>query len=454
MKQNRLSIAMAGALLSASMVSGCAHLLLQDVKTDPAVSAQRSRGAFDDTINQDSVAMREEGRKIFRFDTFGSEEFWGGTLQLHRAIIGEKEGGVGPGLTPRQALQVGLKVDVTALPAILGEVIRKGSISLDDPRTTQALIRANAVVGVRGDFDEHNRLRSVGITCAICHSTVDDSFAPGIGRRLDGWPNRDLNVGEVVALAPNLKPYATLLHVEEDEVRRVVRSWGPGKYDAELNFDGKATGPGGKSAAVLIPAAFGLAGMNNHTYTGGRGSIPYWNAYVAVTQMHGKGAFYDPRLEDAARYPLAPKTGLAHKRDSPDLVTSKLAALHLYQLSIPAPKPPEHSYNAEQARRGEGIFMGKAKCATCHIPPLFSEPGANVHRADEIGIDDFQAQRGPEATYRTMPLKGLFARSKGGFYHDGRFADYMAVVEHYDTFKQLKLTATEKEQLVEYLKTL
>jgi cytochrome c peroxidase len=211
--------------------------------------------------------------------------------------------------------------------------------------------------------------------------------------------------------------------------------------------------PDGKNAATLIPAAFGLAGQNVHTYTGW-GSVPYWNAYVANTQMHGKGTFVDPRLSDTERFPVVARSGFDNKRDTPDLITSKLAALHFYQLAIPAPEPPKDSFNADAAKRGEAVFTGAAKCATCHVPPLFSEPGWPMHGGKEIGIDDFQSGRSPDRKYRTTPLRGLFARSKGGFYHDGRFPTLRDVVEHYDNVLKLGLAGPQKNDLVEYLKSL
>jgi hypothetical protein len=315
------------------------------------------------------------------------------------------------------------------------------------------LLRANAVVGVTGFFDNSGNLTSMGIQCAFCHSTVDNSFAPGIGRRLDGWPNRDLNVGAIVAAAPNLQPLTDYLGVDKATLLKVLASWGPGKYDAEINQDLKAARPDGKSAATLIPAAFGLAGQNLHTYTGW-GSVPYWNAYVAITQMHGQGVFFDPRLDDARKFPLAARHRAGHIRDTPDLVTAKLAALQYYQLSIPAPTPPKDSFDAAAAERGKALFDGKAGCATCHVPPLFSEPGWPMHTAQEIGIDAFQADRSPDDRYRTTPLRGLFARAKGGFYHDGRFADLNAVVEHYNSVRRLGLNGQEQHDLVDYLKSL
>jgi hypothetical protein len=310
-------------------------------QASPAAQAQApaASGPFDSTITQNAQRMIEEGRRIFRYDTFGDEAFWGDQLRLHQAIVGQKLGGVGPGLSPKMALSLGLKVDSDAVPPDLAAQIKAGKVDMNDPASTVALLKANAVVGVTAFLNADGSARAVGIQCALCHSTVDDSFAPGIGRRLDGWPNRDLNVGEIVALAPTLKPFADLLGVNDDAVRKVLKSWGPGKYDAELVQDGKTTGPKGRSAATVLPAAFGLAGVNLHTYSGW-GSVTYWNAYVANTQMHGKGTFFDPRLNDKGQFPIAAKAGHGNMRNKPDLITSKLAALHFYQLAIPAPTPP------------------------------------------------------------------------------------------------------------------
>lgn len=390
------------------------------------------------------------GRQIFRHDTFGSEAFWGDTLRLHEAIAGQANGGVGDGLTPATALSLGLKVDSEALPSDLRRQLRDGEVDLEDPASTLALLRNDAVVGVVGFFEDDGQLRSVGITCAFCHSTVDDSFAPGIGRRLDGWPNRDLNVGEIVALAPDLGAFSNLLGVSDADVRTVLRSWGPGKFDAELPFDGKAFRPDGGSAATLLPAAFGLAGVNLHTYTGW-GSVTHWNALVSNLEMHGQGTFFDPRLNDADKFPIAAREGFGNVRSDPDLITSKLPALHLYQLSLDAPRPPEGSFDAEAAERGGELFRGQAQCARCHVPPIYTEPGWNMHTPDEIGIDDFQAMRSPDERYRTTPLRGLFARQKGGFYHDGRFANLREVVDHYDSHFGLGLDDRQKEDLVQFL---
>ena len=448
------TISRAAFLLSAvsAAVYGCMNLP-RDVDTNPAVSAEkRDLESFSREIRENSERMFREGREIFRHDTFGSEAFWGGALRLHDAIQGSAHGGVGAGVTAHQALQLGLKVDVGRLPAILVEAIKGGHVSLEKVDTTLELLRADAVVGVKGYFEGGKKnLTGIGITCAFCHSTVDDSFAKGIGRRLDGWPNRDLDVGAIVATSPNLKPFQDLLGADNATVLKVLKSWGPGRYDAELDKDGKGSRPDGKSAATLIPAAFGLAGINLHTYNGW-GSVPYWNAYVAVTQMHGSGTYFDPRLSDSAKFPIAAKSRSWNVRGSPDLVTGKLASLHYYQLSIPAPKAKEGTFDPAAAARGKAVFEGKARCASCHVPPLFSEPGWSMHTAAEIGIDNFQASRSPDNMYRTTPLAGLFVRAKGGFYHDGRFADYRQVVDHYDRHLRLGLGEAEKRDLIEYLK--
>ena len=427
-----------------------ACLFVFSMRNNDAVAAKSGADQQKMTNIQNAI---EEGKKIFRFDTFGNEPFWGGALQLHQAIAGSKLGGVGPGISPKAALGVGLKVSTEELPPAVIKALKAGKVNLDDPATTMTLLAANAVVGVKASFDRNKKIQTIGITCAFCHSTVDNSLAPGVGKRLDGWPNRDLNVGGIVALAPNLQPLADRLGVDVPTVKKVLGSWGPGRYDAELNMDGKAFRPDGKTAATLLPAAFGLRGVNLHTYTGW-GSVPYWNAYVAITQMRGQGTFYDPRLNNQSKFPLAVKTGEWNIRPKQDMVSSKLPSLHLYQISIPAPQPPAGSFKADAAIRGQRLFNTKANCARCHVPPAFTEPGWSMHSASEIGIDDFQAMRSPYGMYRTTPLKGLFTRAKGGFYHDGRFPTLMDVVNHYDTFFRLGLSQAEKNDLIEYLKSL
>jgi hypothetical protein len=398
-----------------------------------------------------SSPLVNEGKEIFRFDTFGDEDFWSGLLHIDKAIAGDLNGGFGAGVSPKAALAVGLKVDAEALPADIVAGIQSGAISLDDPKTTLALIKLNAVVGVRGNVGTDGALKSIGITCAVCHSTVDDSFSQGIGKRLDGWPNRDLNVGGIISLTDNAQPLANMLHVDEATLRKVLGDWGPGKFAAILFMDGKAYRPDGKIAANVIPAAFGLKGIKLTTYTGW-GDISYWNSFVANLEMHGKGNFSDPRLNDPVKYPIAVENQFYNVMHDPDLVTSKLAALRAYQHSIEPPRPPNGSFNKAAAGRGRSIFFTKAKCGSCHDAPLYADN--RLHTADELGIDDFEAMRSPTGKYRTTPLGGLFARSKQGFYHDGRFATLNEVVTHYDHHLITGLSQAEKSDLVEFLKSL
>ena len=408
---------------------------------------------WDRTIDDHGEDLQSEGREIFRFDTFGSEQFWGDTLLLHEAIE--------TSVSPAVALQLGLKVDVEALPGRIKGALKSGRLDLDDPANTVELLRHDAVVGLDGIFNDDDELASVGITCALCHSTVNDSLTEGVGERLDGWANRDLDIGAIIAAAPNLQPVVDLLRnapsltaLTEEQLRELLRTWGPGRFDAEVLHDGKAINPEtGQSAPTLIPPAFGLAGINLHTFTG-FGSVPYWNAFVAVTEMQGQGTFFDPRLNDPEKFPIDAATGRWNIRSDPDLVTSKLAALHFYQLSIPAPEPPPGSFDADAASRGEDLFSGAAGCAECHVPPLYTEPGYAIHTPEEIGIDDFQANRSPTEGYRTTPLAGLWSHTKGGFYHDGRFATLSDVVEHYDQHFGLGLTPDQINDLVEFLKSL
>jgi mono/diheme cytochrome c family protein len=441
-----LSLVALGGVAAAAIIAGSLNprAMAQD---DDAVQRLRR-----DPIAQAAARAFLEGQETFRFDTFGSEAFWGDQLRLHEAIAGAANGGVGDGVSPRTALSVGLKVDVDRLPQRLRQQLRRGEVNVDDPATTVALLKLGAVIGVKGVFTGE-ALTSMGITCALCHSAVDDSLAPGIGRRLDGWANRDLDVGLIVSLAPDLSPFTGLLGVSDATVRTVLQSWGPGKFDAALVLDGKAFRPDGESAATLLPPAYGLAGVNLHTWTGW-GSVTHWNALVANLEMHGKGTFFDPRLDDADKFPIAAREGFGDVRNTPDLITAKLPSLHLYQLALPAPAPPDGSFDPGLAAQGKALFEGKARCATCHVPPLYTEPGWNMHTAEEIGIDSFQADRSPDGRYRTSPLKGLWAHQKGGFYHDGRFATLADVVDHYDAHFQLALTDGEKQALAEFLKSL
>ena len=431
-----------------------------------------------------AVDKTTKGRQIFRFDTFGDEAFWGDTLKLHQAIEGVNHGGVGPGVSPKTALAVGLKVDVDALPSNVREELLRGAGNLDDPATTLLLLKNNAVVGVTGVFNSSGTLQSMGIQCALCHSTVDNSLPnlcanaiqpnPGtgcVGHRMDGWANRDLNVGAIVALAPDLSAFVNLLSftqpgITQNDVRSVLNSWGPGKFDAELILDGKAFNPtqitdGATTGthvpgATLIPAAFGLGGVNLHTWTGW-GSVPHWNAFVASLEMHGKGRLFDPRLNNAAQFPIAAHFGfgdLPHIDPDSDMITSKLSALQFYQLAIPSPQPPAGSFNKAAADRGDQLFSAKAKCNNCHVEPLWTDPGWNLHTPSEVCIDSFQANRAPDLRYRTSPIGALFTHFKGGFYHDGRFPTLNAVVDHYNTCMNLQLTTGEKSDLVQYLLSL
>jgi hypothetical protein len=435
---------------------------------------QQSKSQFLGSAESNSSRLINEGRQTFRYDTFGDEAFWGGQLHLHQAINT---------LTPQNALALGLKVDAQALPPSLVQAIKHGKVNLQDPSVTLALIKQNAVLGVVGFFNNGN-LRSVGLTCAICHSTVDDSVAPGIGNRIDGLANRDLNVGAIVAAAPNLQPVVDLLrlapadaNVTASDVRAVLNSWGPGKFDAELFLDGKAFNPQQTTngvvtgtnvpGATLLPNARGLSGHNLHTWTGGWGTVTYWNAFVAVDELHGIGNFLDERFDNAQQFPIAAAAHLGHvTTPSPDTdrVTGKLGGLHFYQLALPAAQPrPGVDFDSAAAQRGDELFSGKANCTSCHHEPLWTEPGWNQHSADEMKIDSFEADRSPGHAYRTMNLAGLFIRerglfmnpaNKGHFYHDGRFQTLLDVVKSYNERFSLGLSDQEKKDLVEYLKSL
>lgn len=436
----------------------------REKKSEITGKKKKANKKLESQIQENVLNLIEEGRSVFRFDTFGDEDFWGGQLQLHKAIDGSNGGS---GLSPNRALELGLKVDADALPQSLIQQIKAGEVDFDDPATTVTLIRHNAVVGVTGFFNaDGTTLNSIGIQCAICHSTVDDSFSFGIGQRLDGWANRDLDIGAIVALAPNLQPIAEVLTVDVETVKKVLNSWGPGKFDAELLLDGKSFNDKGDSSATLIPNAFGLLGFNLHTWTGGWGTVTYWNAFVANIELHGKGNFFDTRLDDTSKFPVAAQAGFGHLQADPDedKITSKLPALHFYQLALPVPIPIAGThFDADAAERGDELFNGKARCGTCHIEPLWTEPGWNTHKPDDIGIDSFQANRSPDNSYKTMNLEGLHIRelglhmktvNKGRFYHDGRFATLKDVVNHYNSVMGLGLTDQEKNDLVEYLKSL
>jgi mono/diheme cytochrome c family protein len=366
-----------------------------------------------------SPATLAEGRSIFRFDTFGDESFWTDTLRMHEVIR--------TSVSPLTALSVGLKVDADALPEAVKAAIASGAVDLNAPATTVTLLKLGAVVGVRGEVDEKGTLQRVGVTCALCHSTVDDAFAPGIGRRLDGWPNRDLNVGAIVSLSPALTPAQ----------KSVYGSWGPGMYDPRFNIDGK-------NMPVVIPPAFGLRHVAREIYTGD-GPVSYWNAYVAITQMHGHGHFSDPRI------------GVDVNNAPPDLVTSKLAALREYQFSLDAPEAIPGSFDAQAARRGRAVFNGVAKCASCHLAGSLSDVNAGrLHPAAEVGQDPAYAERSATKLYRTTPLRGLWhpPQLKGPYFHDGKAPTLADAVEHYVGLFDLELSSQQKRDLVEYLKTL
>lgn len=376
------------------------------------------------------VAARQpfDGQAIFRYDTFGDEQLWTNVLRMHEAI---------QTVSPATALSVGLKVDVDALPAEIIAALKAGAVDLNDPAVTIALLRLNAVVGVKGHVDDSGQLTSVGITCALCHSTVDDSFTTGIGKRLDGWPNKDLNVGVIVGLSPALDP----------ALKSEFAKWGPGKYDPRHHaFNGmNLIGLNSPSIPVVIPPAYGLKGVGFETYNGD-GPISYWNGYVGVSQMGGHGSFSDSRI------------GLTISQ-TPDLVTPKLPALLDYQLHLHAPKPPHKSFDPVAAARGRRLFNHEARCASCHPGPTYTDvrsgPDKNVpvlHDPAEIGMDPVYASRSATGKYRSTPLRGLWQHAP--YFHDGSAPDLPAVVDHYQQQFGLGLDDAQKADLVEFLKSL
>ena len=376
----------------------------------------------------DGDPRRDSGRDIFRYDTFGDEQLWTDVLRMHEVI---------PNVDPATALSVGLKVDMDALPPAVITTLRSGAVDLTDPAITVELLRLNAVVGVKGEINDLGQLTRVGVTCALCHSSVDNSLAQGIGRRLDGWANRDLNVGAIVALSPAL----------DEGTKAEFRSWGPGKYDPRHHaFDGINVIPlNSPSLPVLIPPVYGLKGVGFETYTAD-GPISYWNSYVGVSQMGGHGRFADPRI------------GLSIQQ-TPDLVTPKLGALLDYQLSLRAPKPPQRSFDQQAAERGQKLFRNEARCSTCHqgsnFTDVLSGPQRNVpllHDATEIGMEAVYASRSATGKYRTTPLRALLRHPP--YFHDGSAPDLPAVVNHYDRLLGLNLTPVQRADLVEYLKSL
>jgi mono/diheme cytochrome c family protein len=360
----------------------------------------------DDTVNPPEES---EGMEIFRFDTFGNEAFWTDDLHMNEVIQ--------TSVSPVTALSVGLKVDSEKLPAGL-----LASADLNSPATTVELLRLDAVVGLKATV-EGGTIQRFGITCALCHSNVDNSVMPGIGRRLDGWANRDLDPGRIISLSPFFD--------DQPDVRATLQSWGPGKYDAYFNYDGM-------SDSVVMPPIYGLQDVPLETYSG-EGPISYWNAYVAVTQMHGQGSFSDARL------------GI-NIQTSPDLVTPKLPALLEYQLSLETPAPPMGSFDTAAAARGQSVFQGNAQCASCHVPPTFTDAGTTLHDPATTGTNGLRAQRGTTDKYRTTPLRGLWQHPP--YFHDGSAATLTDVVNQYITTMGLTLTEQEKADLIEYLKSL
>ena len=380
------------------------------------------------------AAMVAEGQQVFRYDTFGDEIHWTDQLHMDQVIST---------VSPKLALAVGLKVDVDALPDAVKKGIADGSINLDDPAITIALLKLNAVVGAQGTVENVNgtdTLTRFGITCALCHSTVDNSFAPGIGHRLDGWPNHDLNPGAIVALSPALSAAQ----------KAQLNSWGPGMYDARWNVDGI-------SSPAVIPPAYGLAGVNRVVYTGDGPNLSYWNRYVAVTQMGGQGVFSDPRVGthlDPLTPGLAPNwhPGMLVKNGTQDMVSSALAALQAYQLSIPAPPPPTGSFNPVAAQRGQQVFKS-AGCSSCHSGPQFTDANVRLHApTDSVAEDTLYVARSATGMYRTTPLRGLWQHAP--YFHDGSAKTLAEVVDIYNTKQKLLLSSDQKSDLVEYLETL
>ncbi|MCK6429891.1 MAG: c-type cytochrome [Burkholderiaceae bacterium] len=385
-----------------------------------AAAATACGGSSDDAAAE-QAALVEQGKQIFRFDTFGDEAQWTDALRLHEVIEAAVD--------PLTALSVGLKVDADALPPAVVEGIRNGSVDLKSPATTVALLKLDAVVGVRGTVETAggvDRLRRVGITCALCYSTVDDSFAPGIGKRLDGWPNRDLNPGAIIALSPAL----------DAATKTALNSWGNGKFDPRHNVDGL-------NKPVVIPPAYGLAGIQRITYTGDGSEIAYWNRYVAVVEMGGLGSFTEPRLN------------LSVTHGTVDLVSGKLPALQAYQLSLEAPAAPAGSFDAAAAARGKLVFEGAGRCATCHSGPHFTDANERLHPpADSMAEPETPSYASRSATklYRTSPLRGVWQHPP--YFHDGSAATLDDVVARYDARLALGLTATQRADLVRYLKSL
>lgn len=417
------------AIISALLLTVTAMLSVSSCNDDDDIG-YTPPGEGDLNLPSLDPQLVEEGQEIFRYETFGDETFWTDVLQMNAVIESA--------VSPNTALAVGLKVDAEALPAEVVTAIQNGQVDLDDPQTTLTLLQLNAVVGVQGQVSENPdgtlKLDRMGITCALCHSTVDDSFAPGIGSRLDGWPNRDLDPGLIVSLSPAL----------DQPTKDVYASWGPGLYDPRFNHDGL-------NNPVVIPPAYGLYGLPKAIFTGDGdvqhepvGPVAYWNRYVAVTQMHGHGYFIDDRINWEVDY-----------RDNDDLVTDKLPALQAYQFSISAPTPPAGSFDAAAAARGKALFSGKAQCATCHNGPLYTDVtnGGKLHpQSASVAVDKDYVNRSATKQWRVTPLKGIWQHPP--YFHDGSASTLADVVARYDQEKNLNLTTGEKEDLTEYLKSL
>src|SRR5687768_7125165 len=405
-------IRLASTIALASGLSIIQDACTQQSAREEAEATPTGGGPATDELSPQTLG---EGRQIFRFETFGDEKFWTDTARMHEVV--QKS------VSPTTALSVGLKVDAEAIPADVAQAIRNGQVDLNSPATTVTLRKLNAVVGLKGTVNTvggKDTLVRLGITCALCHSTVDNSFQKGIGRRMDGSPNVDLNVGAIIALSPAIT----------SSQKAVYSSWGPGKYDPRYNFDGKST-------PLVLPPAYGLARVRNETFTA-EGPISYWNAYVAVTQMHGRGNFSDPRL------------GI-NIRQTPDEVTAKLPALRAYQHSLAAPAPPAGSFDAAAAGRGRGVF--NRSCATCHIGGSGTDNNSGVlHQPSETGMNGAYALRTANKAYRTTPLRGLWQHPP--YFHDGSAATLADVVTHYNNVRRLNLSAAQHQDLVQYLKSL
>jgi len=402
-----------------------------------------------DDLNLNSLLVAE-GRDVFRNSTFGDEVFWSGQLELDKTILGEGLGGRGAGVSPELALQLGLKVDANALSPETVAAIQAGEVALDNPATTVELLRQNAVVGVIGNFNEDGSLGSVGINCALCHSTVDDSFAPGIGERLDGWANRDLNVGAIIA-ATNVTPLATILGVSDEQARSVLNAWGEGRFDGALLLDGRPANEEGLIPAALIPSIFSLQGVDPVGYAG-FSNLSQWINFVAVIELGGQGNYTDPRLADPVKFPIAVATNAANRVAENDVFGPQSDALEAYILSLKAPQADASRFDETAAIRGQELFGGKAACVNCHTGNTLTD---NVLRdPSEINIDGVLANRFPSGQYRTTPLRGLLTKEKGGYFHDGRFETLSDVINHYDDSFTLELTDAEKSDLEQYLNAL